>query len=69
MSKKVTPEALQLMRLDGFIAAFYKNCATAATDKEAYELTEMQYKEFFGNTRYSSYDSFRTVKNRKLNNK
>ena len=33
---------------------------------EAYEKTEEEYQEYFGKTRYSSYDSFRVVMQRKM---
>jgi hypothetical protein len=54
----VTPE--------GFLHKYFQNCRKCKTNLEAYELTETEYATKFGVNKYSSYDSFRIIKNRKF---
>tara|TARA_R110000744_G_scaffold278092_2_gene390381 strand:- start:10535 stop:10738 length:204 start_codon:yes stop_codon:yes gene_type:complete len=62
-------EILALLSPLGFEDRFYMNCKIKKTYQKAYEQTELEYKEHFGKRRYSSYDSFRVVLNRKLKKK
>lgn len=55
-----------LLSLDGFIQRYFYYLKKAKTNEEAYHLTAKEYKELYGMDRYSCYDSFRRVKNRKL---
>lgn len=50
----------------GFINRYMNNLKKCRTNEEAYELTEQEYKSEYGIQKYSSYDSFRVVKNRKF---
>ena len=59
-------EILVLLSPSGFQERFHTNCKNAKTYVQAYEETEREYEGYFGKRRYSSYDSFRTVMNRKL---
>jgi hypothetical protein len=59
-------EILVLLSPNGFEDRFHKNCKLSKTYMEAYEKTEEEYQEYFGKTRYSSYDSFRVVMQRKM---
>lgn len=51
-----------------FILHFMKECQTARTYEEAYHKTEQLYKWLFRETKYSSYNSFRNVKSRRMKN-
>jgi len=55
-----------LLTLDGFIARYFHHLKSCRTNESAYEKTAEEYRELYGIERYSSYESFRKVKNRKL---
>ena len=48
----------------GFYKRYLHNIKLTKTYIKAYQLTEDEYVETFGKKRYSSYDSFRIIKNR-----
>ena len=48
----------------GFYRRYLHNVKLTSTYIKAYQLTENEYVEIFGKKRYSSYDSFRIIKNR-----
>ena len=48
----------------GFYNRYIHNVKLTSTYIKAYQLTENEYVETFGKRRYSSYDSFRIIKNR-----
>ena len=48
----------------GFYKRYLHNVKLTKTYIKAYQLTEREYIETFGKSRYSSYDSFRIIKNR-----
>jgi hypothetical protein len=50
----------------GFINRYMQNLNDSATQIEAYERTEAEYKIIFGRQKYSNYESFRRVKNRMM---
>ena len=52
------------IRNAGFYRRYLHNVKLTATYIKAYQLTEDEYVETFGKKRYSSYDSFRIIKNR-----
>ena len=52
------------IRNAGFYRRYLHNIRLKSTYMEAYQLTEGEYIETFGRKRYSSYDSFRIIKNR-----
>ena len=52
------------IRNAGFYRRYLYNIKLTSTYMEAYQLTEDEYVEIFGKKRYSSYDSFRIIKNR-----
>ena len=52
------------IRNAGFYRRYLHNVKLTATYIKAYQLTENEYVETFGKKRYSSYDSFRIIKNR-----
>ena len=58
----------QLSTPDGFTARYYSLLAHCDSNAAAYEAVENEHKWLFGRRRYSSFDSFRVVKNRKLKN-
>mgnify|MGYP001420055527 CR=1 FL=1 len=52
------------IRNAGFYRRYLYNVRLTPTYIKAYQLTENEYIETFGKKRYSSYDSFRIIKNR-----
>jgi len=52
------------IRNAGFYKRYLHNIKLTSTYIKAYQLTENEYVEAFGKKRYSSYDSFRIIKNR-----
>jgi len=52
------------IRNTGFYRRYLHNVKLTSTYIKAYQLTENEYVEIFGKKRYSSYDSFRIIKNR-----
>ena len=52
------------IRNAGFYRRYLHNVKLTSTYMKAYQLTEDEYVEIFGKKRYSSYDSFRIIKNR-----
>ena len=52
------------IRNAGFYRRYLYNVRLTPTYIKAYQLTENEYVEAFGKKRYSSYDSFRIIKNR-----
>jgi hypothetical protein len=63
---KIKFEILKLLSMKGFSEKFYDYSKKTKTYREAYEKTEKIYEKNFGKRRYSSYDSFRVVMNRKM---
>lgn len=63
---KIPFEILALLSPKGFETRFHENCKIEKTYKRAYEKTENEYEKHFGKRRYSSYDSFRVVMQRKM---
>jgi hypothetical protein len=58
--------ARQLNSVEGFITRYFYNLANSASQLDAYEMTESEHERLFSRRRYTCYDSFRQVKNRKL---
>jgi len=52
------------VRTKGFYNRYLHNIKRVGTYIDAYQLTEDEYIGIFGKKRYSSYDSFRIIKNR-----
>jgi len=59
----------KLITQQGFICQYQIHLKTCRTQTEAYEKTESEHFAVFGKTKYSGYESFRQVKNRKKVNK
>ena len=57
------------IRRDGFEKRFQHNIKKTKTYIAAYNQTELEYKQMFGEKRYASYDSFRNVRNRYVKKK
>ena len=53
----------------GFYTRYLHNVKLTSTYIEAYQLTEDEYVKTFGKNRYSSYNSFRIIKNRIIKTK
>lgn len=61
--------ALYLTTTTGFDDAFFKNLASCKTQVEAYTLTEQEYHSYFGRNRYSSFESYRISRNKRIRKK
>jgi hypothetical protein len=58
---------LTLLEQEGFIAQFYLFCGEYCGDcHKAYEATERMYESAFGKRKYSGWESFKEIKNRKV---
>tara|TARA_R100000656_G_scaffold81756_1_gene59804 strand:+ start:3251 stop:3463 length:213 start_codon:yes stop_codon:yes gene_type:complete len=66
MKINIPIEVLTLLSPDGFEKKFHFYCSETKTYAEAYEKTEQEYEAAFGKRKYSGYDSFRVVKNKRL---
>ena len=58
-----TTRVKQLITFSGYLEVFYENCRIANKMK-AWEMTEDEYYEIFGQNRYSCYESFSVVRKR-----
>jgi hypothetical protein len=54
------------MRTSDFINLYEKNLSPRTSNKKAYEQAESEHKKLTGHTRYSDYESFRSVKNKRV---
>jgi len=57
------------IRTKGFEDRYILNIKLHKTYKAAYEKTESEYKKTFSKRRYSSYDSFRQIRSRRMKKK
>jgi|TARA_R100000654_G_scaffold7165_1_gene17908 hypothetical protein len=55
---------LILLRADGFVRKFWEKTKNHKTYKAAYEELEKEYEGYFGQRRYSDYNSFRICRDR-----
>ena len=53
---------LELLNRSGFMDRYLFHTSTAASYREAYQLTESEHVRFFGRQRYTDYDRFRSCK-------
>jgi hypothetical protein len=68
-TKKIDPHIASWTTPEGFEALFCRMCGEYSTYQRAYQAAERMYSAQFGRNRYSSYDSFKNTKNRKLRNR
>ena len=54
------------MRTSDFINLYEKNLSPRTSNKRAYEQAEKIHQRLTGHTRYSDYESFRSVKNKRV---
>jgi len=68
MNKKISREELALLEPSGFDNLFYKKLGIKCvkTQLQAYELAEKCYQKAFGRRKYSSFDSYRNARNKRL---
>lgn len=57
---------LQLFTTEGFIDAFWQMANQYDTQEAAYEALETEYRTIFGRRKYSYFNSFRVVRDRKV---
>lgn len=63
---KIPREIVRLVSASGFIEAFYEFLPITDGDyRRTFEYTNAIYEEWFGADRYSDYDSFRKILERK----
>jgi hypothetical protein len=55
-----------MIKVEGFITRYFQNLKKCKTNEEAYQATAEEYRKAFGHDKYSGYESFKKVKNRKL---
>lgn len=70
--EKLEKKIAQMQRLatrQGFFQHYFELCKDCPTNLEAFERTNDLYFELYGEYRYSSYNSFRILKNQFLNTK
>lgn len=60
------PEETRLLSFTGFNQAFEEELPRSRSYKEAFQKVQDQLEEAFGIEKYSSYNSFQTVRKRKL---
>jgi hypothetical protein len=66
----IIPKHIQEMRfVAGYVRMFYMMLPDYATHEECFDACERIYMNYFGEYRYSDYDSFRVAKSRQMNNK
>jgi len=66
---ELSEQAIKLLTTSGFDQEFFKNLATCKTKKEAYDKTEELYQSFFKKRRYSSFESYRVVRDARITQK
>ncbi len=66
MDEKNTINHFELLTVDGFIRAFEKNLSSYPTKQMAFDAVNNEHLKHFKKTKYSNYDSFRQIRNRKL---
>lgn len=54
----------KLMNIEGFSETFIEMLSISSTNEEAYEHVERIFKKYFGQRKYSNYDSFRVCRDR-----
>ena len=62
-------DVLSLLSADGFVREFWERSKEHRTLKQAYEDVEKDFQKFFGQRRYSDYNSFRICRDRKIKHK
>lgn len=53
-------------KVEDFINEFYRIVGQFATHKDAYEYLELQHEKHYGLRKYKNYETFKTIKSRKL---
>jgi len=62
----MTENPLTLLDTDGFIKAFEKQSQLLPTKQAAFDVVNQEHKKHFKKLKYSNYDSFRQVRNKKM---
>jgi len=61
-------KAGDLLSVSQFMKRFFFHMRYVKTQEEAYFITEGEYRDLYRKNKYSSYQSFRIVKNRHIKN-
>ena len=67
--KTVTASDLELQSTAGFIKRFWQHLQTSRTQEEAYSKVATDFRLIFNCEKFTSYNSFRVVKNRIIKTK
>lgn len=59
----------RLLTTEGFIEAFWENCADHATQEQAFDAVNRQFKNVFGKDKYKNFESFRQCRDRFIKEK
>lgn len=57
----IPEQAIKLMRFSGYLEMFREMEDYYNTEREAYDAVEREYQHYFGENKYSSFDSFRRM--------
>lgn len=63
---EVCKEDIELNSIEGFEKRYFEYLEICRTASEAFKKANDDYFRIFGHDKYSSYDSFRIVRNRKM---
>lgn len=62
----IDPQAIPLIKFDGFNKMFESYMGICTTQEKAYEMVESIHERAFGHRKYSDFNSFRVVRFRKI---
>lgn len=65
----VEPHLQRLLEPEGFIECFYEMLSYYQKQEDAYEAVERQHEAEFGKRKYSSFESFRICRDKRINKK
>jgi len=66
MIKRYPTEILDMLTPEGFDARYHYHCKFTKTYQAAYELTELEFYDYFQMRRYASFNSFRVSHNKRV---
>jgi hypothetical protein len=64
--KRYPQEILDMLKPEGFDKRYHYHCRIAKTYQAAYELTELEFYDYYQMRRYASFNSFRVSHNKRL---
>lgn len=64
--KPYPTDLLRFNTFEGFYDRWISNRGRSRTDQEAYDLTEKEYRTYFGTNQFTSYNAFRMAVARRI---